>query len=420
MKMYLELKDETSAKFWEVEVNGMRQTIRYGKIGSLGTLKTTDFPDGEKAEKDAQRLIRSKMRKGYVEAEAPEGTDTAVAKREKMKAVASAGISAVVDDLLKGTGRTYSIKEGTKSSALRVLVNEDREGSFIEVNLPHETFMKRSDKLLPTIEVAKRMTEEVPRITALGKKPFDWGWDEFRDTRDHYGSWAVVDDFMTAQFDSYSKTTLWQGEQEGVAEVDFAAVEALLKAAGFEPDGDWDGRVYRIPGKKWDLNFYEGGLIRVRHSLAFDYEVGVWRARNSYPTLEGFRAYIEGFLDFHNEAVDAWEAHQEDLKRRWEVAKSTIEEQLSPSGYPRTFELWNECYDRQLLLHVELKRGKVLTLAYTLDEFEAEAEHLLSNAQRVASAMQESPLQFKVIDILPDRNRDLTNRYEHVVWKVAE
>ncbi|PID90076.1 MAG: hypothetical protein CSA97_04815, partial [Bacteroidetes bacterium] len=37
MITYLEYRSEKSSKFWEIEVKGTSYTVRYGKIGTLGT-----------------------------------------------------------------------------------------------------------------------------------------------------------------------------------------------------------------------------------------------------------------------------------------------------------------------------------------------------------------------------------------------
>ena len=57
----------SSAKFWEVSVNGNDVTVRYGRIGTSGQEQTKSFADAEKAQKHANKLIAEKTGKGYVE-----------------------------------------------------------------------------------------------------------------------------------------------------------------------------------------------------------------------------------------------------------------------------------------------------------------------------------------------------------------
>lgn len=62
-----ELKEGTSNKFWEIEVEGSSHTVRYGAIGAKGQTKTKDFPSPAAATADAEKLVREKVKKGYAE-----------------------------------------------------------------------------------------------------------------------------------------------------------------------------------------------------------------------------------------------------------------------------------------------------------------------------------------------------------------
>jgi Leucine-rich repeat (LRR) protein/predicted DNA-binding WGR domain protein len=61
----LEYRDQKSAKFWRIEVEGSRHTVTYGKIGTAGASLSKDFDGADAAKKDAQKLIQSKLNKGY-------------------------------------------------------------------------------------------------------------------------------------------------------------------------------------------------------------------------------------------------------------------------------------------------------------------------------------------------------------------
>ncbi|REJ91429.1 MAG: WGR domain-containing protein [Planctomycetota bacterium] len=64
---YFEFVDGKSSKFWEISRTGNEHTVRFGRIGTNGQSKTKEFADGEVAKRDAERLIREKLRKGYEE-----------------------------------------------------------------------------------------------------------------------------------------------------------------------------------------------------------------------------------------------------------------------------------------------------------------------------------------------------------------
>ena len=69
MKKHLHFKDEKSDKFWKIEVSGNNHTVTYGRTGSSGVSKTKTFDDDSLAQKDAEKLIKSKIKKGYVDLE---------------------------------------------------------------------------------------------------------------------------------------------------------------------------------------------------------------------------------------------------------------------------------------------------------------------------------------------------------------
>ena len=69
MEKNLHFKDEKSDKFWKIKVSGNTHTVTYGRTGSAGMSKTKSFEDESLARKDAEKLIKSKMKKGYVDLE---------------------------------------------------------------------------------------------------------------------------------------------------------------------------------------------------------------------------------------------------------------------------------------------------------------------------------------------------------------
>lgn len=67
MKHYFEYQDSKSYKFWQVEMDGTTLNVTYGKIGAAGQEKTSSFETPEKAQKELDKLISEKIKKGYVE-----------------------------------------------------------------------------------------------------------------------------------------------------------------------------------------------------------------------------------------------------------------------------------------------------------------------------------------------------------------
>ena len=75
-----------SAKFWEIAVNGKAHTTTYGRIGTAGQSTTKSFDSAAEAKADSERLIASKLAKGYAKvASKPAKGKQAAAKKPPPK-----------------------------------------------------------------------------------------------------------------------------------------------------------------------------------------------------------------------------------------------------------------------------------------------------------------------------------------------
>lgn len=70
MRRELIYMDAKSSKFWNIQLEGSSHTVTYGRIGSAGQSATKNFASEELARKDAEKLVKEKLGKGYVEAAA--------------------------------------------------------------------------------------------------------------------------------------------------------------------------------------------------------------------------------------------------------------------------------------------------------------------------------------------------------------
>lgn len=96
-----EFKQGSSYKFWEIEVEGNSYTARYGKVGTEGQTQTKKFASADKAAAEAEKKIREKVGKGYIEVAA------AAAKPAEAKQEAAddrAAEFAVLADKLQAAG----------------------------------------------------------------------------------------------------------------------------------------------------------------------------------------------------------------------------------------------------------------------------------------------------------------------------
>lgn len=69
MFKYFEYHDDekNSHKFWEIEVNDKFCITRYGRIGNLPQESKKKFESDLQAKKEAEKLIKQKISKGYIE-----------------------------------------------------------------------------------------------------------------------------------------------------------------------------------------------------------------------------------------------------------------------------------------------------------------------------------------------------------------
>ncbi|MBA4146620.1 MAG: STM4015 family protein [Verrucomicrobia bacterium] len=70
MNRKLVYMDAKSSKFWNIDLTGSSFTVTYGRTGSDGQSSTKSFPTDEVAKKEADKLVKEKLGKGYVDAEA--------------------------------------------------------------------------------------------------------------------------------------------------------------------------------------------------------------------------------------------------------------------------------------------------------------------------------------------------------------
>ena len=59
--------DAKSHKFWTIDVQGTGFAVTYGKIGTAGQTAAKSFATAEKCQAEADKLVREKTGKGYVE-----------------------------------------------------------------------------------------------------------------------------------------------------------------------------------------------------------------------------------------------------------------------------------------------------------------------------------------------------------------
>jgi predicted DNA-binding WGR domain protein len=66
-KRNFEFIEGTSSKFWSIWGEGTGHTVNFGRIGTEGQKQTKNFSSEEEAKKSYEKLIKEKLKKGYIE-----------------------------------------------------------------------------------------------------------------------------------------------------------------------------------------------------------------------------------------------------------------------------------------------------------------------------------------------------------------
>ena len=69
-QVHLEFEEGGSSKFWRARVEAKALYVNYGKIGSTGQTQVKQFPDDPSAQRELDKLVREKRKKGYADADA--------------------------------------------------------------------------------------------------------------------------------------------------------------------------------------------------------------------------------------------------------------------------------------------------------------------------------------------------------------
>ena len=66
--VHLEFEEGTSSKFWRARVEDKTLYVNYGKIGANGQTQVKDFASPDAAQRELDKLVKEKRKKGYEDA----------------------------------------------------------------------------------------------------------------------------------------------------------------------------------------------------------------------------------------------------------------------------------------------------------------------------------------------------------------
>jgi predicted DNA-binding WGR domain protein len=134
MARRFEFEEGGSSKFWEVSVDGSDMTVTYGRIGTTGQTKTKSFATNEAAQKEADKLVAEKTKKGYQEVggDAPPAAAASKPAGPPPKPTAATPVSSATSAASSGAGAKG--EEAEAIAALEAAENDAAAGPTIEID----------------------------------------------------------------------------------------------------------------------------------------------------------------------------------------------------------------------------------------------------------------------------------------------
>lgn len=80
-EQHFQFNEGNSNKFWKIRLEGSSFTVHFGKVGTAGQVQTKQFATDAEAEKEYNKLVAEKVKKGYVEVSDGESVPAPVAPR---------------------------------------------------------------------------------------------------------------------------------------------------------------------------------------------------------------------------------------------------------------------------------------------------------------------------------------------------
>ena len=141
MRRELIFMDAKSSKFWTIEQEGSSHTVSYGRIGTKGQSSSKSFDNEDAARKDAEKLVKEKLSKGYSEA-SPEAASRQNVEDGAIPFVAFTGITRR-EDISRNAGTFVGLRvvdydsEKPARSDVAYRFKSDWEGKSAADDLSH-------------------------------------------------------------------------------------------------------------------------------------------------------------------------------------------------------------------------------------------------------------------------------------------
>ncbi|MCR9197655.1 MAG: DUF4132 domain-containing protein [Planctomycetaceae bacterium] len=341
-----EFEDDKSSKFWEVTVDGVSVTTRWGKIGANGQTKSKDYDSPAAAVTAANKAVSQKTKKGYIEVgDSGDQDSTNEIPFEKIEAAFQDELGSVIGELQGAIGE--ALLEPTASGRMKrtrvqsgvpdSITVEPALADYPQGSLPLtvaeavveqlEGFEMPGDFVIPQVGVKFRSFFRGPNLWTVA---YMLGEIEWLDVRLSYES-------EEHSFENFTWTNVPQ--HDGLTPPwetlfhlpDASPADLLQLAREFEAEVDGD----RVP-QKFDI-FTFAQTFEDAYRRDMDWRNGVFaEADSNVPTLDA-RGEIDRIAD---------ELLQRALGDRYDHADILCEDMLDRIGeHAKRFEISDDAKD---------------------------------------------------------------------------
>ncbi|PID90058.1 MAG: hypothetical protein CSA97_04870 [Bacteroidetes bacterium] len=309
-----------------------------------------------------------------------EGKANTRIKDRKIRTVASTSIEVLVENLMKGTGHLYRLAKSDKSSRLRVRLDDI---NYLELSLPHGSFIKRADDVLRTIDLIKELFDSLPMPIMLNAGGSHREWGTIKWHENYYHPEDPREMFWRERTLAYEAQTVLHRSTEPL---DLEAM-ASWDIPGLSKEIQHRGKkiasiIYRLDGRR---------LLSLE-SHRYDYGLFSWLrdgAPENMPTTPEWRKLLEGLSDFYRAEQRDFEQQFRDTQ--WAAKIAAI---MESKGYQWTLNLAPPEFAQ---LSMQAPKRRVLTLLLPYEQIDAHYETLDSTIERIVETLRASKLTLWIV-----------------------
>ncbi|PIE82178.1 MAG: hypothetical protein CSA15_00020 [Candidatus Delongbacteria bacterium] len=341
-------------------------------------------------------------------------------KNEKIAQVADKNIPLIVNDLMKKIDADYDLEETEKSILLRIRTDEYR---FVELSLPHKSFLKRVDKIIPTVEhIKQNIYGDTTKNTldfALDSKSKYLNWGEVQEGfLDDFNKSVTHNRFWKKHCQTYCDKTLLDGEKlEKNTFIDSRKIYTW-NIPGLQTkiiESESEGRmIFYVEYYIDDVLLFEINDYKITFYFFDGCHFNFWD--KGQPKEQEWYRFLEGFAQFYKELQPDLKTYLKQEEEEHKIA--TLARKNIPIVAQTLFDK-NQEYATYLFgetggFYVKMKsaRGRVCRVQLEYKNYKENIDKIIPTIELAEKILKESPLPFKLLNTDWD--------FLNIKWKKAK